>query len=73
MPGGGAYSNPFHISSESYGGHYMPQLAEEIVRRNEVGAAVGSAPHINFAGFMVGNPYTDASSNQVRRTRCSRQ
>lgn len=58
-------SNDFHISSESYGGHYMPQLAEEIAKRNKQVAADGSAPVINFAGFMVGNPYTDSRSNTV--------
>ena len=59
-------SNDFHISSESYGGHYMPQLAEEILKRNEKAKADGSAPVINFSGFLVGNPYTDAQSNEVR-------
>ncbi|CAM9750410.1 unnamed protein product, partial [Hapterophycus canaliculatus] len=58
-------SNAFHISSESYGGHYMPQLAEEILVRNDKVKKDGSAPVINFSGFLVGNPYTDARSNQV--------
>ncbi|CAM9473164.1 unnamed protein product [Ectocarpus sp. 13 AM-2016] len=58
-------SNDFHISSESYGGHYMPQLAEEILKRNEKVKVDGSAPVINFSSFLVGNPYTDARSNQV--------
>eukprot|EP00904_Undaria_pinnatifida_P014235 jgi/Undpi1/9942/HiC_scaffold_28.g12396.m1 len=58
-------SNDFHISSESYGGHYMPQLAEEILKRNDQVRVDKSAPVINFAGFLVGNPYTDARSNQV--------
>ncbi|CAN0301127.1 unnamed protein product, partial [Laminaria digitata] len=60
-------SNDFHISSESYGGHYMPQLAEEILKRNEQVRVDNSAPVINLAGFLVGNPYTDARSNQVAR------
>lgn len=63
------YRNAFHISSESYGGHYMPQLAEEILTRNDKVKKDGSAPVINFSGFLVGNPYTDAGSNQVRRPR----
>lgn len=42
-------SNEFYISSESYGGHYMPTLARELVDR-------GGVP--NFRGFMVGNPLT---------------
>ncbi|CAM9255739.1 unnamed protein product [Pylaiella littoralis] len=57
--------NDFHISSESYGGHYMPQLAEEILLRNKQARVVDTVPVINFAGFLVGNPYTDARSNQA--------
>lgn len=41
--------NKFFISSESYGGHYMPTLASALVKG-------GGVP--NFAGFMVGNPLT---------------
>ena len=59
-------SNDFHISSESYGGHYMPQMAEEILKRNELSEGNdGSDPPIKFVGFLVGNPYTDALSNEV--------
>lgn len=43
----------------------MPQLAEEILKRNENAKEDGSAPVINFSGFLVGNPYTDAFSNEV--------
>jgi carboxypeptidase C (cathepsin A) len=50
-------SNPLYISSESYGGHYMPTLAKHIVDANKAG---GSA--LNFKGFAVGNPYTDVYS-----------
>jgi len=39
----------FFITSESYGGHYMPTLAAALV-------ADGGVP--NFKGFMVGNPLT---------------
>jgi hypothetical protein len=46
--------NDFYISSESYGGHYMPTLAREIVDNNKE----GSRPQINFKGFAVGNPQT---------------
>ncbi|KAG7349775.1 serine carboxypeptidase [Nitzschia inconspicua] len=51
-------SNDFYIASESYGGHYMPQLIKEILARNEDGA-------INFKGMMVGNPYVDPFTNDV--------
>jgi len=42
-------TNKFFITSESYGGHYMPTLAAAIV-------ADGGVP--SFGGFMVGNPLT---------------
>ncbi|GMI40694.1 hypothetical protein TeGR_g1485 [Tetraparma gracilis] len=51
-------ANPFFITSESYGGHYMPTLAKEIVDNNADGA-------INFKGFAVGNPYTNAFTNKI--------
>lgn len=42
-------NNDFYITSESYGGHYMPTLA----------AAIVDSGHVpNFKGFMVGNPLT---------------
>ncbi len=49
-------SNDFYITSESYGGHYMPTLAKYIVDNNQNG-------NINFKGFMVGNPLTDPVEN----------
>uniref|UniRef100_A0A7S4VBU0 Carboxypeptidase n=1 Tax=Ditylum brightwellii TaxID=49249 RepID=A0A7S4VBU0_9STRA len=51
-------ANDFFISSESYGGHYMPQLAKHILRHNTDNT-------INFRGFIVGNPYVDPYSNYV--------
>lgn len=50
--------NDFYISSESYGGHYIPQLAAEIMKKNIYKV-------INFRGFLVGNPYVDPFSNMV--------
>jgi carboxypeptidase C (cathepsin A) len=47
-------ANDLYISSESYGGHYIPTLAKQIVDSNK-----GSANPLNFKGFAVGNPYTD--------------
>jgi len=52
-------TNSFYISSESYGGHYMPTLAKTIVDQN----SMGRNKKINFKGFAVGNPYTDPVSN----------
>lgn len=42
-------SSAFYTSSESYGGHYMPTLAQELVTRGGVD---------NYRGFLVGNPLT---------------
>ena len=47
-------NSPLFITSESYGGHYMPTLASEIVKYNTENNNV-----LNFKGFAVGNPYTD--------------
>jgi carboxypeptidase C (cathepsin A) len=45
------------ITSESYGGHYMPTLANEIINFNDVQEYVQN--RLNFKGFAVGNPYTN--------------
>lgn len=47
---------PFFISGESYGGHYVPNLALAILRHN---SAEPDAV-INLQGFLVGNAWTDA-------------
>jgi carboxypeptidase C (cathepsin A) len=46
-----------YITSESYGGHYMPTWADAIIKYND--AQEYSQEKINFKGFAVGNPYTD--------------
>lgn len=46
-----------YITSESYGGHYMPTLANEIINYND--AQEYSWHRLNFKGFAVGNPYTN--------------
>jgi carboxypeptidase C (cathepsin A) len=51
-------SNDLYITSESYGGHYLPTLAKQIVDQNKA----GSNPIVNFKGFAVGNPYTNVYS-----------
>ncbi|KAL9259020.1 Serine carboxypeptidase-like 29-like protein [Drosera capensis] len=45
----------FYISGESYGGHYVPQLSQAVVRHN---SATGDET-INLKGYMVGNALTD--------------
>lgn len=46
-----------YITSESYGGHYLPTLANEIINYNDAQEYVQH--RLNFQGFAVGNPYTD--------------
>lgn len=43
---------PFYLTSESYGGHYLPTLAYDIVKFNTPSYG------IDFRGFAVGNPLT---------------
>ena len=51
-------SNPLYVTSESYGGHYMPTVSKEIVDRNKAGLDKA----INFQGFFLGNPATTFQS-----------
>ncbi|PNW79430.1 hypothetical protein CHLRE_09g414800v5 [Chlamydomonas reinhardtii] len=55
---------PFYISGESYAGHYVPNLAADIVDGNKAAAATGE-PRINLQGFLVGNPWTDAAIDNL--------
>jgi hypothetical protein len=55
-------NNDLYISAESYGGHYVPTLAQVIVQNN----LDASSPHqtlTNFRGFLLGNPLTDMDEN----------
>jgi len=47
-------SLPFWITGESYGGHYVPELAKRILDGN----SQGKYPKINIEGIMVGNAWT---------------
>ena len=53
-------SNKLYLSSESYGGHYIPTLAKVIVDNNKLPTTVN--PALNLVGFAVGNPYTNIYS-----------
>jgi carboxypeptidase C (cathepsin A) len=50
-----------HLVGESYAGHYVPQLALQVVYGNSIGKA-----HIPLRGILAGNPSfdfpTDANS-----------
>jgi len=50
--------NRLYLGSESYGGHYIPQLAQTIVNRNKM----SRFPTINLTGITIGNPYTTTYS-----------
>ena len=51
-------SNSLYLSSESYGGHYIPMLAKIIVDEN----TLKMNPILNLKGIAIGNPYTDVYS-----------
>merc|ERR1719319_14713 len=53
-------SNTLYLSAESWGGHYVPMTSFTILTNNDAGAE----PHLNFKGFLVGNPSTDAYENK---------
>ncbi|KAM7472901.1 hypothetical protein LguiA_011084 [Lonicera macranthoides] len=45
----------FYVTGESYGGHYVPQLSQAIVKHN----SINGERTINLKGYMVGNALTD--------------
>ncbi|KAL0340267.1 UNVERIFIED_CONTAM: Serine carboxypeptidase 24 [Sesamum radiatum] len=51
----------FYISGESYAGHYVPQLAQQIYDYNNN----SSHPFINLKGFIVGNAVTDRYHDRI--------
>ena len=57
-------NNDFYITSESWGGHYIPYLAREILKENLIMNDDSTAWMIDvrLKGFAVGNPYTDIYS-----------
>jgi serine carboxypeptidase-like clade 2 len=56
-------SNELWITSESYGGKYVPATAKAIIEHN----VAGDDPRgpLNFAGFQVGNAWTDPASDNT--------
>lgn len=51
----------FYITGESYGGHYVPQLSQAIVRNN----LLFKEKSINLKGYMVGNALFDDHHDHV--------
>ena len=54
--------NDFYLSSESWGGHYVPMTAFQILNTN---AMADEDDQINFKGFLLGNPYTEDYENWI--------
>lgn len=47
-------STPLYLSGESYGGHYVPMWAKEIIEYNKLDC---NKNKINLQGFLIGNPF----------------
>ncbi|CAM6007502.1 unnamed protein product [Sphagnum balticum] len=56
--------NEFYLTGESFAGHYLPELAQQIVLYNEKPGDF----KINFKGFAVGNAATDAYYDNLGAT-----
>jgi len=54
-------SNPLYTTSESYGGHFMPLIAQKILQENK-SPTLGYSTRLNYKGFAVGNPFTNRDS-----------
>jgi len=52
---------PLHLAGESYGGHYLPIFASEIVDQNTLARDAG-LPTLNLASVLIGNGITDIST-----------
>jgi len=55
---------PFHVSGESYGGHYLPEIGREIHDQNKALAISSSListerVHIPLASLLIGNGLTE--------------
>lgn len=48
-----------YLSGESYAGHYVPQLAKQIIDRNKYPSSFNIKAKIKFKGVIIGNPYMD--------------
>lgn len=50
-------NNTMYLASESYGGHYIPQLTIALLADKDLSK--------HFEGFLVGNPYTSYGSGDL--------
>jgi carboxypeptidase C (cathepsin A) len=55
--------NPVYIASESYGGHYVPELTLALLNIKPEADRHGVSRR--FRGFMLGNPYTSFASSTI--------
>lgn len=53
--------NPFHITGESYAGHYLPGLAAEIISKNKFAEQHGRL-RIHLDSVAIGNGFTEAQT-----------
>lgn len=53
-----------YLSSESYGGHYIPMTVQAVLAQNAEQLAAGKQA-IRLRGALVGNPYTDPVENSI--------
>ncbi|KAI9277814.1 Alpha/Beta hydrolase protein [Sporodiniella umbellata] len=51
-------SNSFHISGESYAGHYLPAISTEIIEQNKESDGKGLLK-INYQSMLIGNGWTN--------------
>jgi hypothetical protein len=57
-------ANDFHVTTQSYGGHYGPLVTYEIVTR-QANISISGDIKINLKGMAVGNPFVDYVSNDI--------
>jgi carboxypeptidase D len=53
---GPATTRPLYLAGESHAGHYIPYMAEDLLRRNADGARTLT---VDLRGAALGNPWTD--------------
>ncbi len=52
--------NNMYLTSESYGGHYIPLLTSAVLEYNKI-----NNNELNLKGIMIGNPYINYMSGQL--------